>query len=197
MTAAVGVLDQLSVNTGTSVENLDVLSALQSLGHASFLGVLLMILTAWVSKNCADIGTESKSSPSERIFSAANVLYLCFGMAGMMLLVNNNIARAFAIAAAIALVRFRIKVNSKILSMSLFYGVLTGMACGVGYVFIGYILVAFFGILQLVVLASARVAEQKELKKKNFEKSKMKKEASVLQEPLLKSHTFFEGTKSP
>lgn len=150
------------------VETVDYLAAVRSLAHAGFLGLLLMGLTAWVSGNStveSASPNETPPSPSERIFSAANVLYLCFGMSGMMLIVNNNIARAFAIAAAIALVRFRIKVNSKILSMALFYGVLTGMACGVGHAYIGYVLVIFFGILQLLVLTAARIAQRRAPKK--------------------------------
>lgn len=149
-------------------ETVDYLAAIKSLGHAALLGLVLMGLTAWFSGNStveAASPDEPMPSPAERIFSAANVLYLCFGMSGMMLIVNNNIARAFAIAAAIALVRFRIKVNSKILSMALFYGVLTGMACGVGHSYIGYVLVVFFGVLQLFVLTAARIAQKRSPKK--------------------------------
>lgn len=177
----------------SSSEAINYMLAFQQLSHSALLGLLLMVLTAWVSKNSASVMAttdELPMTPSERIFSAANVMYLCFGMTGMMLLVNNNIARAFAIAAAIALVRFRIKVNSKILSMSLFYGVLTGMACGVGYVFIGYILVVFFGVLQLVVLAAAKLSDKKEVSSQNKVRPLFATE--------LKTQSFYEPeTKGP
>ena len=68
------------------------------------------------------------------VLGSANVLFLCFGMTGIMILVNNNLARAFAIGAAIAVIRFRIKFDGKGLGSSLFFGVLVGMACGVGQV---------------------------------------------------------------
>lgn len=143
---------------------LNLLASLEALGNAALLGVLLMLLTAWVSSmtsKTSSTTTETTLTPSDLVINSANVLFICFGMTGMMLLVNNNIARAFAIAAAIALVRFKIKVDSKIMSMSMFYGVLTGMACGVGHPYIGYALVMFFGILQLFVVFAVRFARKR------------------------------------
>ena len=169
-----GFVNELGM--GGAAESQSVEALFESMGHSALLGLCLMLLTAWVSSSSVmkkltavsslDESAVNKApvappSAADLIFSSANVLYLCFGMTGMMLIVNNNIARAFAIAAAIALVRFRIKVDSKILSMSLFYGVLTGMACGVGHVFVAYMLVLFFGVLQFVVLSTAKLAESK------------------------------------
>lgn len=143
--------------------------ALVSMGHAALLGAALMLMTVWstyqtvapAASGAADSESEGVETPAELILASANVLFLCFGMTAVMLLVNNNLARAFAIGAAIALVRFRIKVNSKALSMGLFYGVLTGMACGVGQVYIGYTIVAFFALLQLVVLGLVKMSTKK------------------------------------
>ncbi len=150
--------------TETSSDPVNFSDSFQLMGHSALLGLGLMLLTAWVtsnSSNKADKADREAGSPADLIYSSANVLYLSFGMTGMMLIVNNNIARAFAIAAAIALVRFRIKVDTKILSMSLFYGVLTGMACGVGHVLVAYILVLFFGLLQILVLMAVKVVEHR------------------------------------
>jgi hypothetical protein len=131
--------------------------------HAVGAGALLMLITAcgtiWASSRIG--GEESDGSPAEIVLNSANVLFLSFGMAGVMLLVNNNLARAFAIGAAIALVRFRIKVSSKTLSMALFYGVLAGMACGVDRVHLAWGMVVTFGLLQLFVLFIAGLLSRK------------------------------------
>lgn len=144
---------------------IDLIASAEALGNSAILGILLMILVAWVSHLTAKekdaVPGEAPLRPSDVVINAANVLFICFGMTGMMLIVNNNIARAFAIAAAIALVRFKIKVNSKVTSMGMFYGVLVGMACGVGHSFIGYALVLFFGVLQLFVVYAIRFTRKK------------------------------------
>lgn len=134
------------------------------LAHSAFLGVALMVTTVWANRRITAKAPAPGKEPAtfgDLILSSANVLFLCFGMTGVMLLVNNNLARAFAIGAAIALVRFRIKVDSKTLSMALFYGVLTGMACGVNQVVIAYPIAIFFGIFQLFIVNVARFAERK------------------------------------
>lgn len=161
MNPAGGMLAQAM---STDVATVSIAASLQALGNSAALGVLLMILTVWVGAltgNVKGATSEKPLSPSDLIAGSANVLFICFGMTGMLLLVNNNIARAFAIAAAIALVRFKIKVDSKVMSMSLFYAVLTGMACGVGHAFIGYVLVLFFGLLQFAVIIAVKFATKR------------------------------------
>lgn len=156
-----GMASQMMMN---QVEAVSLLTSVEALANSAALGMVLLCLTVWASNSTPNdkIGPNtSRLSPSDIIINSSNVLFICFGMTGMLLLVNNNIARAFAIAAAIALVRFKIKVDSKIMSMSLFYAVLTGMACGVGYAFIGYILVIFFGILQFIVISAVKAAHAK------------------------------------
>lgn len=105
-----------------------------------------------------------KVSYAELLLGSANVLFLCFGMTGIMILVNNNLARAFAIGAAIAVVRFRIKFNSQ--GSMLFFGVLVGMACGVGQIATAVGVTFAYAILQAVVIILMSVAAKKELKDK-------------------------------
>ncbi len=143
--------------------DISLLRAMQLLVHSVGLGLILMLLTAWGTGQVARRfpgETEEKISSAEIILGSANVLFLCFGMSGVMLLVNNNLARAFAIGAAIALVRFRIKVNAKTLSMALFYGVLVGMACGVDQVEIAWGITLAFGLLEALVIGIASLVDR-------------------------------------
>ncbi len=86
---------------------------------------------------------------------ASNLLFLCVGLTGLMLLVNDNLARAFAIAAAIALVRFRVKLDQKSINASLLFAILAGMACGLDAIELAWtstgIYIALFALLLLFV----------------------------------------------
>ena len=80
----------------------------------------------------------------ENIRGASNILFLCVGLTGMMVLINNNLIRAFAIIAAIALVRFRVKLSSSNTNAFLLFGVLSGMSFGVREVMLGWIMVGAY-----------------------------------------------------
>jgi hypothetical protein len=142
------------------IQNIPVSQELEFLAHSALIGAVLMLLLVWTSQNSKKDGKAMSSS--EVLLNASNVLFLSFGMTGVMLLVNNNLARAFAIGAAIALVRFRVKFDSKSVGMSLFYALLTGMACGVGEVSTAYSIVAFYGVLQFCVVNAAKALDSRE-----------------------------------
>lgn len=129
-----------------------------------------MAVTAGEPEIVSQLETESEEIPkvsyAELLLGSANVLFLCFGMTGIMILVNNNLARAFAIGAAIAVVRFRIKFNSQ--GSMLFFGVLVGMACGVGQIETAVGITVAYGILQGVVIVLMTMASKSEINKKQI-----------------------------
>lgn len=138
-------------------------STLVLFANAILIGVFLMLLTIWVNLEIDRTGDgapsedgKAKKPDSDFMLTSANVLFMCIGMTAVMILVNNNLARAFAIGAAIALVRFRIKVEGKFLGMALFYGVLTGMACGVNRIDVAWSVAVTFAALKLLILFGRR-----------------------------------------
>jgi hypothetical protein len=152
--------------------------AIEYLSLSIFLGALLTLVTIWANQKVSPLlkdlepsSTVSKkeattannlSALTHTILNASNVLFLCFGMAGIMILVNNNLARAFAIGAAIALVRFKIKLDSYGLGVTLFFGVVVGMACGVGQGETAIaIALAFCTIQAFIVLLICRVGSKR------------------------------------
>lgn len=88
---------------------------------------------------------------------AANLLFLCVGLTGVMLLVNNNLARAFAIAAALALTRFRIKLDQKSVNASLLFAILVGMACGLGEQRLAIIATGIYIALFIILFVVVRI----------------------------------------
>lgn len=100
-------------------------------------------------------GKSGKDDTLQIFLGASNLLFLCVGLTGLMLLVNDNLARAFAIAAAIALVRFRVKLDQKSINASLLFAILAGMACGLDAIELAWtstgIYIALFALLLLFV----------------------------------------------
>jgi hypothetical protein len=105
---------------------------------------------------------EETDSTTGLFLGSANLLFLCVGLTSIMLMVNYNLVRAFAIVAAIALVRFRIKLDQKSLNSTLLFGILAGMACGLGEVALAWLVVGVYvlllGLVLLVVAALSRWA---------------------------------------
>ena len=130
------------------------------------LGVLLMavsIISGRVTaKTCPPAPGENPVHPRELILNAANVMYLCLGVTAVMILVNNDLARAFAIGAAIALVRFRIKMSEGS-GGALFFAVIIGMACGVDQSLLGWAMGLIYTILQGLVLLAVKLTPAKPL----------------------------------
>lgn len=151
--------------------DVSLLHAAYLFGHSILNGAILMYLTWWVNAGGGAVVARGakdakdskgyKDKDADVLNGAANVLFLCVGMTAVMILVNDNIARAFAVGAAVALVRFRIKVAGKFLSMALFYAVLIGMACGVSRVDLAWgVTVAFGLILYAVTLLRRSLARR-------------------------------------
>ncbi len=107
--------------------------------------------------------TQKKSTSNLEIFlGAANLLFLCVGLTGIMLLVNNNLARAFAIAAALALTRFRIKLDQKSVNASLLFAILIGMACGLGEERLAWMATGIYIVLFVILFIVVRMLKPRQ-----------------------------------
>jgi len=119
------------------------------------LGVLLtlvnVLISSWMPKSAVAPDPDAPSTSAAILLSSSNIVFLCVGVTGVMLLVASDLARAFAVGAAIALVRFRIKMSEGSGS-SLFFALIVGMACGVDHVRIATQLALIFIILQFAML---------------------------------------------
>ncbi|MCM2277322.1 MAG: hypothetical protein NDJ89_04545 [Oligoflexia bacterium] len=153
-----GWLGQLTAASGG--QELPLLRSFALLLHASAIGFYLLALEWRVSRRTAGAIARG-SSP---LLASASVLFVCVGMASVMILVNDNLARAFAVGAAIALIRFRVKMVGKFLGIALLYAVITGMACGLSRVDIAWAVALLFGILLFAVLGIDARIRRRELR---------------------------------
>jgi hypothetical protein len=111
-------------------------------------GLVLAAVTYLGTKSIYGRGKGSASLDAfALLLGSANLLFLCVGLTGVTLLINNNIVRAFAIVAALALIRFRVKLDQKSMSASVLFGVMAGMACGLQEMMLAWVLTGFYVIL--------------------------------------------------
>ena len=157
--------------------------------HSILLGMILVVATFYEVKtlsrypgaegsaegddddDSSESGSPEKLAPPDKkksgvdnleiFLGAANLLFLCVGLTGVMLLVNNSLARAFAIAAALALTRFRIKLDQKSVNASLLFAILVGMACGLGQERLAYMTTGIYIVLFLILLITVRLIKPK------------------------------------
>ena len=70
------------------------------------------------------------------------VLPIC--AATIVLLIQNNLALAFGLAAMVAAVRFRVALQEAIDGIYIFSSICVGLAAGIGYLGIGVVMAVFF-----------------------------------------------------
>jgi hypothetical protein len=103
--------------------------------------------------------TSTPQDPSKDIIGSMNLMFLTVGLSGLMILINNSVLRAFAIVAAIAVVRFRVKLDSKALGSAMIFAILAGMACGVRELALAYVSVGVFLLLVGILLILVKVID--------------------------------------
>lgn len=96
-------------------------SALVSLVFATLLGGFLAFIYSATY-------TGKKEDRTQIIFT---IILLCMGGALVWLLVADNLVRAFGLAGALSLIRYRTNVNDPKDTSMVFFSMLFGMACGV------------------------------------------------------------------
>ncbi len=160
------------------------------LGASVGMGLVLMLVAIWANSRIARASDdpEDYDSVDEIIQNASNFLFMSVGMTAVMILVNNNLARAFAIGAAISLIRFRIKMDKRAVGTTLLFSVLTGMACGVGEIDVAAGVLVISTVLQVIV--TLIVCNAMKRKRTLNEKAQMAIKALKLNDSLEKSETI-------
>lgn len=154
-------------------------TVLYYMGHSVLLGVILGLITfaklSMLKKKRSVLG-EPMSELDQMInliSDCSTIVFLCVGLSGVMILVNNNLARAFAVAAGIALVRMRINVNKEHSGTNLLFGVISGIACGLGELNVAWASTFIYLLLQSALLTAVAVVSWTYRKKEEEKRSEM------------------------
>ena len=124
--------------------------------NSIILGVILTALTYLLNAPLRSKENKKKKDIKKQIkifLSATNILFLCVGLTGVMVLVNNNLARALAIGATLKLIRFRVNVGTKMIGSNMLFGIIAGIACGLNELFVAWSVTVVYAIIQLSTLA--------------------------------------------
>ena len=131
-----------SIFTSTADNSINISQAAISLGASIVIGVIIAIVYMYISK---------KEGYQKNFI--IGLLMLPAVVSVVILLVGSNVARAFSMAGAFALVRFRSAPGSAKDISIVFFTMAAGLACGLGYVSFAAVFVA----VMLVVLIAATV----------------------------------------
>lgn len=107
--------------TPASTAPASVLSEVLALGFAAILGSVLAFVYTHTYTGKKD----------ERLQITFTIILLCVGGALVWLLVADNLVRAFGLAGALSLIRYRTNVSDPKDTSMVFFSMLFGMACGV------------------------------------------------------------------
>jgi hypothetical protein len=143
--------------------NLPLSAIIEILGHSILLGFTLGCATFLIGRHLdktAALATVSPPDVTKDIIGAMNLMFLTVGLCALMILINNSLLRAFAIVAAISVVRFRVKLDSKALGSAMIFAILAGMACGVRELQIAYVSVGVFLVLVSILILLIKLTEQ-------------------------------------
>lgn len=155
-----GQLTEFSTTVTTTLSHDFIVPLLNSFAMGCILSVVTFFAAYYLLEKDDD-----KTSLNETLqglaLGSANLLFICVGLTGIMFLVQNNLARAFAIGAAIALMRFRRKIGHNKLDTNLLYGVVVGVACGLNELVVGWSMTAMYLILQIIVVLIVRIFKNK------------------------------------
>ncbi len=145
---------------------------LKLLLHSTALGIILCAVTYTLGrllhraelsrrktlrKGIVKYKEKQRQNRVRTLIASSNLLFLCVGLTGTMILVNNTMVRAFAIAAAIALVRFKVNLNGRDSNSALLFGILSGIACGLQELRLAWVLISMHAALSTLVALGPRL----------------------------------------
>ena len=119
---------------------------------------------------------DKKLIKQEMISIQYTLLLLSIGGAFIWIVVADNLVRAFGLAGALSLIRFRTVVKDPMNTIKVFYAIIIGMSCGLSQYYAAIIGTAFI----CFVLTVVYLIKQKENKSKNDISSK--EETAVLED---------------
>lgn len=147
-------LNQLLAQLQANSEGLPAIAVGAVLLNAILAGLIIALAAFILDTVLTKISSEPDADSVSRLVSASNLLIICVGVSGMILLIQQSLVRAVVLFAAIAVVRFRVRVSEKSLGAAFFFAVIAGMSSGLGEFNLTWI---FTGIFVVITLCLALV----------------------------------------
>jgi preprotein translocase subunit SecY len=132
------------------------------------LALILGFLYSYVYRITAIVGKHDKQLKTEMRSMQYTIWLLTVGGALIWIVVADNLVRAFGLAGALSLIRFRTVLREPMNTIKVFYAIILGMACGLGQYYIAVLGTAVVcSALSLVYFVQKREKIEKK-RRKNF-----------------------------
>ena len=121
-------------------------------GDLHFPAILIrFVLAAVLSSGISLIYRIIKTSEEDRDIIMFSLILISVTIAGAMMIIGNNLARAFGLVGAVAIIRFRTAVKSYRDMAFVFLTIVIGMACGLGFIVLAVITAGFTAVVSMVL----------------------------------------------
>jgi hypothetical protein len=133
------ILNQFSIQNLFTYD-LTIISILVRFVAAAFLSGIISLIFNWLNQ-----------AKEGNYIMMHTLIFLAVAIAGAMMIIGNNLARAFGLVGAVSIIRFRSAVKSARDMAFVLFVIVIGMACGLGYILIAALTVVFGGLLMLLL----------------------------------------------
>ncbi len=120
----------------------EALNILVALLLAAILGFVLAMIYHWTY-------TGKKERRGQMVYT---IVLLCLGGSLVWLIVADNLVRAFGLAGALAMIRYRTRMQDPKDTTMVFFAIIIGMACGLHAYFIAFLGTFFIGLVLWIIL---------------------------------------------
>lgn len=120
----------------------EVLHTVIALLLAAILGFVLAMIYHWTY-------TGKKERRGQMVYT---IVLLCLGGSLVWLIVADNLVRAFGLAGALAMIRYRTRMQDPKDTTMVFFAIIIGMACGLHQYFLAVFGTFFIGLVLWVIL---------------------------------------------
>ena len=121
-----------------------VLLTVVALFLAAILGFILAMIYHWTY-------TGKKERRGQMVYT---IVLLCLGGSLVWLIVADNLVRAFGLAGALAMIRYRTRMQDPKDTTMVFFAIIIGMACGLHQYFIAFLGTFFIGLVLMSAYAA-------------------------------------------
>ncbi len=143
------------------------------------LAMVLGLIYAFVYKLTYIQEKEDKILKKEMKSIGYSLLYLTIGGAFIWIVVADNLVRAFGLAGALSLIRFRTGVKDPANTIKVFYAIIIGMACGLSQYYAAVIGTVFMCFVLAVMYFVVDHNRRKKLLEKEAELAAMDEKTEV------------------
>lgn len=126
-----------------SFHNFSLASAIVRLGTAGLIGFLISLLCRLYS--------QKEKEQQDMLHS---LIFLSVIICGAMMAIGNNLASAFGLVGAVSIIRFRTSVKSSRDMSFVFFTIVMGMGCGLGFIWLSLINFILISVIMLIIYYS-------------------------------------------